>query len=121
MATSAPLELPKQQTQSREPCCPICAAAAWGNTLDQRHVWWLSVMGRLKPDWTPAQAAEHLRTLSSGLFEFKADPYRPDRARFVHCGCTTQGKPPVAIPARFVVACPHAPLIQINDRPASDL
>ena len=48
---------------------PICSAATWGNSLDQRHVWWLTVMGRLKPGWTIARASEHLRTISAGVFD----------------------------------------------------
>src|SRR5262245_57671471 len=52
------------------------------------------------PRWMLCPHCRLLAPLSSGLFEFKTDPYRPDRARYVHVGCTTQGKPPVAIPAR---------------------
>ena len=53
---------------------PVCAAALWDNSLgarrlDQRDYWWLTVMGRLKPDWTIARAREHLRTLSPGLLD----------------------------------------------------
>jgi predicted permease len=49
---------------------PICAAATWsGLALDQRHVWWLTVMGRLKPGWTLAHASEHLRAISPSVFE----------------------------------------------------
>ena len=48
---------------------PICSAATWGNSLDQRHVWWLTVMGRLKPGWTLVRASEHLRAISPSVFE----------------------------------------------------
>jgi hypothetical protein len=66
------------------------------------------------PRWMLCPHCRLLAPLSSGLFEFKADPYRPDRARYVHIGCTTQVKPPVVVPARFVVACPHG---HLNDFP----
>ena len=48
---------------------PVCAAAVWGNSLDRRDLWWLTVMGRLKPDWTIARADTYLRTLSPGLLD----------------------------------------------------
>jgi predicted permease len=35
----------------------------------RRDVWWLSIMGRLKPGWTLSQAATHLKAGSPGLFE----------------------------------------------------
>lgn len=44
-----------------------------------------------------------LAPISSGLFEPKVVPYRPDQARYVH-NCTTQ-KPPLVVPARFTVTC----------------
>jgi hypothetical protein len=58
------------------------------------------------PRWMLCPHCRLLAPLSSGLFDFKADPYRPDRARYLHANCHTQPKP-VAIPARFVVACSH--------------
>jgi len=48
---------------------PICAEAAWGTSADRRDVWWLTVMGRLKPGWTVAGASAHLNALSPGIFE----------------------------------------------------
>ena len=47
---------------------PICAQAVWGDAVDRRDVWWLSVMGRLRPQWTLAQASRHLDTISPALF-----------------------------------------------------
>ncbi len=46
---------------------PLCAAALWDGRLEWRDRWWLTVMGRLDPDWTIARANEHLRALSPGL------------------------------------------------------
>jgi len=50
-----------------------------------------------------------LAPLSSGLFEPKQPPYRPDKACYVH-NCTTQGRPPMVVPARFLVTCDHGHL-----------
>jgi predicted permease len=48
---------------------PICSVALFGKALEQREYFWLTVMGRLRPQWTIAQAAEQMRTISPGLFE----------------------------------------------------
>lgn len=50
---------------------PICQTAlrAGVSSTTRRDVWWLTVMGRLKPGWTRARAAEHLQAISPGLFE----------------------------------------------------
>jgi putative ABC transport system permease protein len=48
---------------------PVCSAALWGDSLDRRDLWWLTVMGRLKPDWTMPRANAYLRALSPGLLD----------------------------------------------------
>jgi predicted permease len=48
---------------------PMCSAALWGNSLDRRDYWWLTVMGRLKPDFSIAQADQQMRTLSRGFLD----------------------------------------------------
>ena len=51
---------------------PICAQEAlWteGAWLDQGTVWWLTVMGRLKPGGSLAQATAGLQVLSPALFQ----------------------------------------------------
>jgi predicted permease len=56
---------------------PICADAlinSEGNRLDRRSVWWLSVMGRLKPGWTLQQATAHLNSISAGIFQDTVHP-----------------------------------------------
>jgi predicted permease len=53
---------------------PLCTAAMWGSSLDRRNVFWLTVMGRLKPDWTVARAAAHVDALSAGLLEATIPP-----------------------------------------------
>jgi predicted permease len=55
--------------QSFDVVLPVCSAALWGDSLDRRDFWWLTVMGRLKPDWTIPRANEYLRALSPGLLE----------------------------------------------------
>ena len=53
---------------------PICAAATWGNSLDQRHVFWLTVMGRLQAGWTLARAAEQMNAISAAVFDATIPP-----------------------------------------------
>ncbi len=50
---------------------PLCALGIpeGENNLARRDVWWLSVVGRLKPGWPLARASAHLRALSAGMFE----------------------------------------------------
>ena len=48
---------------------PLCSAALWSDGLDRRDFWWLTVMGRLKRDWTIPRANEYLRALSPGLLD----------------------------------------------------
>lgn len=58
------------------------------------------------PEWFRCPICQLLAPVGTRLFEFKANPYRPDLAKFVHAGCSrARGKPPTAVPARFLVAC----------------
>jgi hypothetical protein len=61
------------------------------------------------PRWLVCTKCRLLAPISSGLFELKAPPYRPDQTRYVH-NCTTQGRSPLAVPARFMVTCEHGHL-----------
>jgi hypothetical protein len=56
------------------------------------------------PRWMRCQACNTLTTIDSGLLELVL-AFRTDRARYVHKNCG-KGRPPTAVPARFVVACP---------------
>ena len=47
---------------------PLCSAALSSNNLDRRELWWLTVMGRLRPGWTVERAHAHVRTLAPELF-----------------------------------------------------
>ncbi len=55
--------------QSFDFALPVCSAALWGDILDRRDLWWLTVMGRLEPDWTIPRADAYLRALSPGLLD----------------------------------------------------
>lgn len=58
------------------------------------------------PRWLRCPICGRMGEVGSGLFEMKAEPYRPDRTRFVHANCDkVKGAPPTAVPARFLVAC----------------
>lgn len=61
------------------------------------------------PRWMVCSKCRLLAPISSGLFEPKVYPYRPDRACYVH-NCTTQGRAPLVVPARFMVTCEHGHL-----------
>jgi hypothetical protein len=62
------------------------------------------------PRWLRCPRCRLLAPIDSGLFQLKRYPYRPDLTRYVHQNCTGKGKPPTAVPARFVVACPRGHL-----------
>jgi putative ABC transport system permease protein len=53
---------------------PVCSAALWDNSLDRRDLWWLTVMGRLKPGWSIAQANDQMRALSPGFLDATVPP-----------------------------------------------
>jgi len=48
---------------------PLCAAALWDPRLDRPDRWWLTVMGRLAPEWTTERADQHLRAVGPGFLE----------------------------------------------------
>jgi len=56
------------------------------------------------PRWLVCSGCRLLAPIVSVLFESKVEPYRPDRTRYVH-NRTTSKRSPIALPARFVVAC----------------
>ena len=57
------------------------------------------------PRWMLCPYCRLLAPLKSDLFKLKPNPYRPDRTAYVHENCRKPGKPPVALPARFLLAC----------------
>src|SRR5579872_1269105 len=62
------------------------------------------------PRWMLCPRCRTLASLDSGLFQLKADFYRPDRTRYVHVNCPSAGSPPPVVPARFLVACKNGHL-----------
>lgn len=65
---------------------PICvdtllAQEPRARRLDRRDAWWLTMVGRLKPDWNVTRASAHLTGLSPAIFRETLPPsYRPDGA-----------------------------------------
>ena len=58
--------------QSFDIAVPLCSQPALGagySFLDDGTIWWLSIMGRLKPGWTLQRATAELGSLSPGIFE----------------------------------------------------
>ena len=58
--------------RSYDVAVPICSQAVlWseGTWLDEGTVWWLNVVGRLKPGSTSEQTNAQLATISSGIFQ----------------------------------------------------
>lgn len=74
-----------------------------GNALDE----WarVGVPVGVFPRWLRCPRCSRLGSISSGLFDLKTNPYRPDRAHYEH-NCGGRGKPPPALPVRFLLACP---------------
>jgi len=82
--------------------------ASTANAFDERA--YVGVPVAPFPRWMVCPSCQLLAPLGSGLFTLKTEPYRPDRARYVHTNCTKPGKSPTVVPARFVVACQHGHL-----------
>ena len=57
--------------QSFDVAVPICSQAALNgySFLDDGAIWWLTVMGRLKPGWTLERATAELGAISPGVFQ----------------------------------------------------
>ena len=84
---------------------PLCSTALWDGRMRQPDRWWLTIMGRLKPEWTVARANEHLRALSPGVLDATIPPgydavagrrlprpavRRRSRGRAASAGCATR-------------------------------
>lgn len=57
------------------------------------------------PRWMVCPACRILAPINSGLFELKSNFYSMDKNGYVHKNCNKSKKPPMVIPARFMVAC----------------
>src|SRR6059058_566344 len=64
---------------------PLCAEALLRGQqagTGQRAVWWLDIMGRLKPGWTVERAQAQVAAMSPGVFEATVSPgYSADWAK----------------------------------------
>ncbi len=56
------------------------------------------------PRWLRCPRCSFLGSIDTGLFQLKTNPFHPDQARYEH-NCSSKGRPPIAIPARFLLAC----------------
>ena len=56
------------------------------------------------PRWLRCPRCNLLAPAASGLFTLKTHPVRSDRNRYEHASCGS-GRPPEALPARFLLAC----------------
>lgn len=92
-----------QVTELREP--PILGEDAFDRSGDAARV---GVPVIPFPQWLRCSACDRLGRLEEGsLWRFENSVRsRPDRARFVHSQCPTRRRDPVAVPARFILACP---------------
>jgi hypothetical protein len=60
------------------------------------------------PQWLRCTYCNELAPLDANgsVWQFENDnPYRPDMAQFVHANCKKRGRKPMAVAARFVLAC----------------
>lgn len=61
------------------------------------------------PRWMRCTSCNVLSTIDGGLFILDKSG-RLDRIRYVHKNCTGNAKSPLAVPARFIMACPKGHL-----------
>jgi MrfA Zn-binding domain len=60
------------------------------------------------PQWLRCTHCNELAPIgvTGGIWQFENDnPYRPDLAQFTHANCKKRGRKPMAVSARFVLAC----------------
>src|SRR5688500_15673866 len=58
------------------------------------------------PRWLRCPACDRIAPCDSGLFDLKAQPFRPELTRYHHANCNkAKGKAPPAVPVRFLLAC----------------
>lgn len=100
----------------RAPGVEMLRPAPWMDGLDQDPVGPASRIGVPTvpfPGWLRCTACSELASIESQVFGFENDkPRRPHDARFVHTSCPRKksGKRPLAVAARFVLACSEAHL-----------
>ena len=60
------------------------------------------------PRWLRCTRCNLLAQVDRKRFQLDVNPYRPDRARYFHDKC--RNRRPIAVPARFLIACPSGHL-----------
>ena len=56
------------------------------------------------PSWLRCPACDRIAPVASKIWEFKPDPYRPERARYIHTNCQkAKAKAPPSLPVRFLL------------------
>jgi hypothetical protein len=82
------------------------AAMPWSESTDNPYDDWarIGVPVFPFPRWFRCTACNVLSTIDGGLFQLQKNERRIERTRYVHEGCG-RGSSPLAVPARFVIAC----------------
>lgn len=64
------------------------------------------------PRWLKCPACNRLAPISAGVFRLKTNSFRPHLNTYLHETCPRNrgGRPPSAVPARFLLACPRGHL-----------
>lgn len=62
------------------------------------------------PRWLRCTKCNRLFPVASGALKLDHNPYRIDRARYVHLNCDRARRPPTAVAARFVAGCANGHL-----------
>ena len=106
LLASVRMALGKQVTSLRSP--PIIPETDRTNYFEEQS--YVGVPVAPFPRWMVCPRCRRLAPLASNQFVLKADPFRPDRVRYVHENCRVPGKLPTVIPARFIVACKNGHL-----------
>jgi len=74
---------------------PMCAEPMIRPRPNRQDVWWLDIMGRLKPGWTDDRARAHLEAVSPGIFNATVPPtYNAETAQHYRANTFT-AKPAV--------------------------
>lgn len=72
---------------------------------------WRGVPVKPFPRWFRCVKCGLMARYDDQLFDLEANPYRPERTRFVHSTCPKgNGRPVDAVPVRFLAACRHGHL-----------
>jgi hypothetical protein len=58
------------------------------------------------PSWLRCPACDRIAPVTSKIWDFKPQPYKPENSRYVHSNCQkAKGKAPPSLPVRFLLTC----------------